>query len=266
MADDCCGEFDLPWLRIQLTEPITVESPYVTVDERLLRGRQARLIFAMMVVERSRLINRDELAEALWPGGLPPTWRAGLRGVVSNVRSFLVAAGLSEDSACSGRHGFYRLNLPTEVVIDVEHARGAVEAADQMLRAGDVAWAVRLAEYARVVVERPFLPDARGEWVDGVRNGLKKVRLWALCLLSEGHAERGQYQLAIRAAEDALMLEPFRERTHQLLMRIHAAAGNPAEALRTYDRCRRLLAKELGVHPTAETTALHLALLRPQNR
>ena len=66
----------------------------------------------------------------------------------------------------------------------------------------------------------------------------------------------------LRAAEAAIALTPFRERTYQLLMRVHAAAGNPAEALRVYDRCRRLLVEELGVQPAPEIAALYLALLR----
>jgi len=118
------------------------------------------------------------------------------------------------------------------------------------------------AEYARSVAVRPFLPDAKGRWVEGVRDRLREMLLWALCVLGEGHAQWGRSQLAVQAAEQAIVLEPFRERTHQLLMRAHAAAGNPAEALRVYERYRRLLAEELGVYPAPETAALHLALLR----
>ena len=95
-----------------------------------------------------------------------------------------------------------------------------------------------------------------------MRNRLREVLLWALSVLSEGYAQRGRHQLAVQAAEQAIALEPFRERTHQLLMGIRVAAGNPPEALRVFDRCRRLLAEELGVYPSADTVALYLALLR----
>src|SRR5205085_4569182 len=59
---------------------------------------------------------------------------------------------------------------------------------------------------------------------------------------------------AVRAA-------PFRETTYRLLMRCHTAAGNRAEALRVYERCRRMLADELGVDPSPETESAYLALL-----
>ncbi|MGH3811326.1 MAG: AfsR/SARP family transcriptional regulator, partial [Pseudonocardiaceae bacterium] len=184
-----------------------------------------------------------------------------LRGVVSKVRAFVTAAGLPENAVAYDGFGAYQLHLPADVVVDVEFARSAVETAERMMREGNPPRAITLAEYARAVAVRPFLPDAKGRWADGVRDRLREVLLWALCLLSDGYAQRGRHQLAVQAAEQAIALEPFRERTHQLLMRVHAAAGNPAEALRVFDRCRRLLAEELGVYPAAETAALHLELL-----
>ena len=212
-------------VRIHLAGRVTVESTCTIVDERLLYGRQARLIFALLVMERYRPVPRDELAEALWPHGLPRTWGAALRGVVSKVRAFLTIAGLSENASPSGGFGTYQLHLPADVVVDVECARSSVESAEQMLREGDAARAIALAQHARAVAVRPFLPDANGRWVDGVRDRLREVLLWALSVLSEGYAQRGRHQLAVQAAEQAIALEPFRERTHQLLMGIHVAAG-----------------------------------------
>jgi DNA-binding SARP family transcriptional activator len=40
-------------------------------------------------------------------------------------------------------------------------------------------------------------------------------------------------------------------------MRVHAALGNRAEALRTYEACRQLLARELGAAPSRETRSVH---------
>ena len=46
-------------------------------------------------------------------------------------------------------------------------------------------------------------------------------------------------------------------------MRVHATAGSRTEALRTYQRCRRVLADELGVPPSAETEAVYTAIVQP---
>jgi SARP family transcriptional regulator, regulator of embCAB operon len=44
-------------------------------------------------------------------------------------------------------------------------------------------------------------------------------------------------------------------------MLAHAAAGNRANALLAYERCRARLVADLGVTPARRTQALHLRLL-----
>jgi branched-chain amino acid transport system substrate-binding protein len=56
-------------------------------------------------------------------------------------------------------------------------------------------------------------------------------------------------------------LEPYRESGYRRLMQAHAAAGNRAEGLRVYERCRRFLADELGAYPSPETESIYKALL-----
>jgi DNA-binding SARP family transcriptional activator len=42
----------------------------------------------------------------------------------------------------------------------------------------------------------------------------------------------------------------------------HAAAGNTAEALLAYERCRRSIAEELGVDPSPATKLVYEGILR----
>jgi len=66
----------------------------------------------------------------------------------------------------------------------------------------------------------------------------------------------GEHPLAAQLAREVVELEPFRETGWQRLMRALAAGGNRAEALRAYARCKKLLADELDVRPSAETEAI----------
>jgi 8-oxo-dGTP pyrophosphatase MutT (NUDIX family) len=71
----------------------------------------------------------------------------------------------------------------------------------------------------------------------------------------------GDASEAAKWAQEAIALEPFRESGYRRLMHAHAAAGNRAEALQTYERCRRLLAEELGAYPSPETESIYRELL-----
>jgi predicted ATPase len=54
-----------------------------------------------------------------------------------------------------------------------------------------------------------------------------------------------------------LELDPWREEAHRQVMRVLAANGDRSAALAQYETCRRILAKELGVEPSAETQKLY---------
>ena len=61
---------------------------------------------------------------------------------------------------------------------------------------------------------------------------------------------------------DLVAAHPVRERLVAALMRALVATGRDTEALLVYERTRETLADELGVDPSPELSALHVALLR----
>jgi DNA-binding SARP family transcriptional activator len=156
----------------------------------------------------------------------------------------------------------YRLRLPPNTWVDIDAAAGALHRAETLARAGQVDEACGWALAARAIGARPLLPGAQGPWVARWRARLQNVYLRSLEVLADVWVRRGEPGLAIADAEEALRLEPFRESTYRHLMRAHAAAGNRAEALHVYQRCRDLLAEELGVDPSQETEGLYLGILR----
>ena len=54
-----------------------------------LPGRQGRVVLAYLALARPRAARRDELIEALWPGGAPATAEATLTSVLSRLRRVL---------------------------------------------------------------------------------------------------------------------------------------------------------------------------------
>jgi DNA-binding SARP family transcriptional activator/tetratricopeptide (TPR) repeat protein len=243
---------------IRLCGPVGVDHDGRSL-EAALPGRQGRLLFAYLLLNRDRDCGRAELIDLLWPVRPPAAADTALSALLSKLRRALgegVLVGRSE----------LRLVPGGPIEVDAETAAGSAMRAEAAIDAGD--WA-RAAADARAVLEvdlQTFLPDCDGPWVNELRRELESVRLRALEALGEAGLRRGGRELgtAEQAARAAIAAAPFRESAHRLLMEVHEAAGNPAEALRAFEELRILLRDELGTTPGAAALAVHERVLRGQ--
>jgi DNA-binding SARP family transcriptional activator len=224
---------------------------------------QARVALALLTLERGQGVTRDALADAMWPDRLPSSWASVLRTVVSRVRAFLLQVLGDDEELLVARGGTYLLRLPDDTRVDVEVAAAQIASARRALDHHDLAHARRLAVDATDRLRAPLLPDRDGDWVTAQRAHLTELLVVGLEVTSQSASALGDGADALTAAMEAVGRAPLRESAHRCLMAAHAAAGNRAEALRAYQRLRRMLAEELGVDPDAETEAAYLGLLGP---
>ncbi|HWB69244.1 MAG TPA: BTAD domain-containing putative transcriptional regulator, partial [Solirubrobacterales bacterium] len=241
--------------RIQLCGRLKVdfEGRHVTPD---LRGRQGRVLLAYLVINRGRPVSRAELITAIWPTSSPSDPSAALRTQLSRLRRALGAKALA------GRDTV-ELHLPEGTWIDIEAAERAIRVADSALKAGDWRDAWAHAHISLNIAGRPFLAGFEAPWVDEVRHELEELELRSREVIARAGIGLGGSELAgaERSARALIRSSPFRESGYLNLMRTLIASGNTAEALRTYDNLRKLLAKELGSAPGGEIQALHRRLL-----
>jgi DNA-binding SARP family transcriptional activator len=230
---------------------------------RHLASAQARVVLVRLTLERDQGTTRDELADAVWSHRLPRTWDSALRTLISRVRAFVALALPSGVDPLVSQGGRYRLCLPDDAVVDVEQAEHAVAAAQQAMAVHDVATARRSAADGLSRLRAPLLPEHEGPWVRGVRDQLTELLVTACEIASEACVGLDDTAQALTFANEAVVHAPLRESAHRCRMTAQAAAGNRAEALRTYQRLRRVLAEELGVDPSPETEAAYLELLGP---
>lgn len=242
-------------MRIQLCGPTVLERGGQRLEGRL-PGRQGRLLFAYLVLNRHRLCSRGELVEALWPRQLPAATETALNALVSKLRKILGPGILDGRSSL-------RLQLERGDKVDVEVALEAVHRAESQIALERCREAWGPALVALFISEREFLPGEGASWIDAERHQLVEVRLRALEVYAAATLGVGGTELAaaVRAAKQLVTLAPLRETGYQLLMRALAKQGNSAEALRVYtDLCDELRA-ELGVSPSSSSQAVYEELL-----
>lgn len=218
--------------------------------ERALHGDQPRLVLVRTALDAGHPVPADELALLLWPAASRHSDGA-LRGVVAKVRSFLGPAATLE-----GVGHCYRFR-PARATVDVEEAAGHLAAAETA--ATDRRWvaAATAADSAVVLLADPLLPGVDAPWLLPWRARLERRCARARRVGALAHSALGHHDEARDRAESAVGPDPFDERNHRVLMTVLLAGGNRAEALRAYERLRRLLDDELGVGPDAETRSVY---------
>lgn len=248
-------------LRIYLAGRVAIEGPAAVVTERDLPSRQGRVVLALLVTEQPRRIPRDEIATELWPDQPPPSSDKAIAALISKLRTVLARVGLDGD-VIEAAYGGYRLCLPPDVWVDQIDAAQQLEVAETFVRDGEPLAGYGAAHVALYVLERRFLDGEDGPWVTARREQLRLLLLRALAVATVVNAANGEHDVAIRQAERAVAIDPFRESAWRQLISSYASNGDTALALQAYNRCRRTLDDEFGIRPSPATEALYLDLLQ----
>lgn len=224
--------------------------------EAALPGRQGRLLFAYLVLNRDRPLARGQVIEAVWPRELPREPADALAALLSKLRSVLGNRYLE------GR-GELSLALPAGADVDVERALAAVHEAESACALGDWprAWSAGLR--AQLVTRRTLLGEYEADWIDQWRARLEDVLVRSTERYAQACLALGGTELAgaERSARFLVGLAPLRESAHGLLMSSLEAQGNVAEALMVYEALRQRLRDELGVSPSEPLQAAYRRLL-----
>jgi SARP family transcriptional regulator, regulator of embCAB operon len=247
-----------PWrerTRIQLCGRFVARVADRRIDQEL-PGRQGRLLFAYLAVNRDRVASRDELAEALWPRELPSAPDLALSALLSKLRRLL------PDGAVGGRSAI-RLGLGRDARVDVEAARDGIRRAEALIDAGDWYAAIGPNLVAHNISQRGFLPGEEGPWIDDVRHELEEIRVRALECTARRSLGIGGSEVAVaeHTARRLIDLSPYRESGYAVLMEAFERQGNIAEGLRVYESLRGVLREELGAAPSPGIQRVHQRLL-----
>lgn len=223
------------------------------------KSRQVRALLAYLAMEAARPHSRSTLAALLWPNSPNRVALNNLRYALANLRRAIGDAQALPPFLHIQRDTLqFKLDSDHEVdVASFEHLLG-----------GDPARAdLRSLKQAIELCRGSFLDGfslgespAFDEWVLFKREWVNRQMSTALQRLALAFEEQGQREAAMQYAARQLALEPWHEETHRQLMRWLAQDGQRSAALAQYAACRRALAENLSLEPSAETTRLYTAI------
>ncbi|WP_245661264.1 BTAD domain-containing putative transcriptional regulator [Nocardia salmonicida] len=213
-----------------------------------------RALLVALALQPGLVVPKAALVDWIW-GEQPPADAANsLQALVSRLRKLLPEGSLD------GQPGGYRLTVRPGAVDAVrfeqlvEQARGGADTQ----RAPLLREAVDL--WRGTIMQDVALPDSAA--FDALIARFEGLRLAAIEDRYESEIRLGCGPELVAELTELVARHPVRERLVVALMRALAAAGRGTEALTVYQRAREALADTLGVDPSPELSALHVALLR----
>ena len=215
-------------------------------------------LLAYLAVTR-RAHTRDKLAALLW-GEMPDAdAKNNLRQALTNLRKFTdKELTITRDS----------IEFTGDCYLDILQFELDVKSASSLdPQPASVILTNSISLYKADFLEGFYLRDAPDfeDWMLTERVRLRELALQTLHRLTEIQMNSGDYLSALDSTSRLLAFDPWREEAHRQRMSALARAGQRSAALAQYQTCRRILEKELGVKPSAETTSLYEQIHNTEN-
>lgn len=228
------------------------------IDPTEWRTRKTLDLFRVLALGAGEPFPVDRLVGLLWPDTDPERGRASLRTAASQIRRVLRYDGIRR---CRGG-----LELQG-VWVDVHAFLASTAGCHRAHLADRPADALASAREAELLYGRdPDVGDTPSgrlaEWLGEEQRRLGSAYTTMLVEAGAAALTLGMCGDAADYARRALHRDPYCEQAVRTGMLANLGLGEVEHALALFDSCRDLLRTELGVDPTAQTSAVHLEILR----
>lgn len=239
MGFDDCGYFKLDLIRSWRLRRDAVDI--------CVANRQQRLIAALAL--RGPVL-RSYLAGILWPdhpnAKALESLRVSMHLISRQAPGLIVSEGAS-------------LSLTARIDVDLHR----IKAQMRTLSEGCMNMTVSMFAELR---DAELLPGWYEDWVLFEQDRLRQDRLRAFTAISGQLLEKGDFEVAGAAAEAALEIEPIYETAARFLFTAELQQGNPAAAVRCYERYRTRLEEDMGLQPSESFRGLVEHAVQRQTR
>ncbi|HJR06325.1 MAG TPA: BTAD domain-containing putative transcriptional regulator [Pyrinomonadaceae bacterium] len=223
--------------------------------------KRARDILCFIASRRHRRASKDTIIDTFWGEADFDAVEKNFHPTVSHIRKALNSNQPVKQNFLLYRDSDYLLNQEFPYRIDTEEFDRLVLEAETAKRAGDTARYISCFEDALALYRGDFMQGSYDEWVEEQRAYYREQHLRMLEVLAVAAQKSEDWPRSLQLAQQILGDDQFREDVHCMIMRAHAALGNRAAVKDQYEHLRRVLRKELGVEPAAETQKIFKSLM-----
>jgi LuxR family transcriptional regulator, maltose regulon positive regulatory protein len=224
--------------------------------------RRARDILCFIASRRHRRASKDAIIDTFWGEADLGSVEKNFHPTVSHIRKALNSNQPLKQNFLLYRDGDYQLNPEFSYRVDTEEFDRLVAEGDAARRAREQETFVKAYESAAELYRGEFMQGSYDEWAEEQRSYYREQYLRLLEILAQTAQKAEDWSRSMKLSQRILREDPFREDVHCHLMRAHAAQGNRVAVREQFETLRKILRKELGVEPAAETQRVYKELLK----
>jgi DNA-binding SARP family transcriptional activator/ActR/RegA family two-component response regulator len=243
-------------LEANIIGPLRIRRGETVLGYGELGGPKPRQILELLLLNLGAPVSKDRLIDILWAGQAPPEALPTLESYVSVLRRHL-QPGMGKDGPLRTVTGGYMLDRAL-VDLDLDRFESLVHGAESATPQR----AIVLLQEALGLASAPLMGDELvPSWAEAERTRHAARVFHARVLAAESALALGKTQLAATWAREAVADDPLSEQAWTALVLGLEKNGQPTEALRAFDQCRRIMDREMGCAPGPVLRSIHARLL-----
>jgi predicted ATPase/DNA-binding SARP family transcriptional activator len=227
------------------------------------KSDKVRALLVYLAVESDCSHSREALMGLLWPDSPEETARHSLRQALFSLRLALGDHTAKSPYLLVSRDSI-QFNLESDYSLDLEKFKRYFDTWERNREKPENQSLIPQLEemvslYHGEFLQHFYVRDSTEfeDWIVVRREALRQRLMDALIVLANYYERREEFEAARRYASRQLELDPWREDAHLQLMRVLAISGERSTALAQYEHCKKVLADELGVEPSAKVRDLY---------
>jgi LuxR family maltose regulon positive regulatory protein len=223
--------------------------------------KRARDILCYIASRRHRRASKDVIIDTFWSDVDFEVVEKNFHPTISHIRKALNSNQPLKQNFLLYRDGDYQLNQSFSYCIDTAEFDRLLTEGEAARRAREFERCINSYESAIALYRGEFMQGSYDDWVEEQRTYYREQYLRMLESLASVAQKMEDWQRSLDLAQQILREDPFREDIHCMVMRAFSATGNRAAVREQYETLSRLLQKELGVEPVAETRKVYKELM-----
>ncbi|RIW27797.1 transcriptional regulator [Bacillus salacetis] len=244
-------------LKIQTLGKFRLQLGNRFVSESGWQRGKAKELFEFFMTNKNKLVDREEIFREIWPDqdedSANRSFKVSLNSLLKTIEPHRKAR---EESYFIRRNGsFYGVNPDAVYQLDTVLFE---EWVTEGLGEKDPYQAKELLERGLKLYEGDYLPDHRfADWCLTERERLQVIFLRGAEMLAQVSVRLSDFETCIHWCERILMEEDTWEEAYRLLMYCYYQKNNRPQAIKWYNKCKKVLSAELGVEPMEPTKAMY---------